>query len=382
MVQNVLVFVADSLRWDALPDQVADRGVTFKTVAQAPFSAPSFATLATGLYPPQHGVHSWTDRLSSSVRTIFDLSDVNDGFYQEGDVSSDRIFQILRRERKAELNSIDPPFVHLERNLDPHVPFGGTDIETSDEYFESRGEDLSRIRREYDRGVEISADLFAERLDTLEERGLLDETLVVFTSDHGELLGEHGALAHSSPLCPELAYVPTVFVGGGVTADDFHADPESDVIEHVDIVETLLSALGRGDELDTAGTDLLTESRPREWAFSHVNLHRGEQSTYGADSIWWHDGGHVVHRSPTHYRAAMALSRIGRGPTRHIARRQPLSLLRTYLGSTTTYGTLPVPTDEAERRLDQFRDSLDEVESEQVELDDDVEESLRDMGYL
>ena len=56
LARNVFIFVADSLRFDHLSQSVADRGVAVETVAQTMFTAPSFTTFATGLYPPQHGV--------------------------------------------------------------------------------------------------------------------------------------------------------------------------------------------------------------------------------------------------------------------------------------------------------------------------------------
>jgi arylsulfatase A-like enzyme len=50
--------------------------------------------------------------------------------------------------------------------------------------------------------------LFSE----LESRGALDNTLIVVTSDHGELFGEHGAFGHGSHLYHEAINVPLVIV--------------------------------------------------------------------------------------------------------------------------------------------------------------------------
>jgi arylsulfatase A-like enzyme len=45
-------------------------------------------------------------------------------------------------------------------------------------------------------------------------RGILDDSLVIFTSDHGELLGEYNGLYHhQTPVVPELVYVPLAFAG-------------------------------------------------------------------------------------------------------------------------------------------------------------------------
>lgn len=277
--RNVLVFVADSLRWDALPEAVAEQGVAFKTVAQGPFSAPSFATLGTGLYPLQHGVHNWTDRMPAEVRTVFELPGLSGGFWQAGDAAGHEIFPILRREGKTSLDEVQPPFFQIVRNDDPHTPYAGSGAGTAREYAETRGGDWNRMRREYVRGVGASVEAFEECLRTLEARGLREETLVVFTSDHGELLGEHGEVGHTTPITPELAYVPTVFVSDALEARDFAADPETDVIEHVDVVETALSAIGMGGRADRG-------RRPRdERARAGVGVLSGGHPTGGAVDV-------------------------------------------------------------------------------------------------
>lgn len=380
MATNVYVYVADSLRWDHLPAAVADRGVTFQTVAQSTFSAPSFATLATGRYPQEHGVLDWDDRPPEAVETMFELDGVESGFWQEGEVAGHEIFPILRQDGKTDPADLEEPFVFVERNDDPHVPFAGTDAASSAEYYETRGRDWDRIREEYEQGVERSVERFERRLDQLADRGLLEETLVVFTSDHGELLGEHGEVAHTSPACAELAYVPTVFVNGEFTAEQFHATPGTDVVEHVDVVATAVAALGRGDDLDTAGVDLRSRARERDWGYNHVDLQRWGRSMYAADSAWWPDGGHVVHRSPVTHRAAAGLHRLTRSPTRTAV--DPVELLRSYLPSTATAGEPPVSQDRARRLLDSFCDDLSPVEARSVELDESVEQTLEDMGYL
>jgi arylsulfatase A-like enzyme len=53
-------------------------------------------------------------------------------------------------------------------------------------------------------------DLFGEVLDTLEEMGQGDETLVVFMSDHGELLGAHGLYLKGIPHFDEGYRIPCI----------------------------------------------------------------------------------------------------------------------------------------------------------------------------
>jgi arylsulfatase A-like enzyme len=379
-IRNVLVFVADSLRWDYLPDSVASQGVVLKTVAQSLFSAPSFATLATGLYPPEHGVFNWHDRMPPGTPTIFDLEGFDAGFWQAGEVAGHEIYPILQRETKTTFEDLEPPFVFLERNDDPHVPFAGTDVDSAPEYYADRGADRERIRQDYETGVEIGSTAFQRRLDRLEDRGLRDETLVIFTSDHGELLGEHGEVSHNTPACPELAYVPTVFCHPDLDRSSFAVDVDATVVEHVDVVATLLAAVA-GEEFPTSGVNLLAEPRLRRWCYNHIDARRRGYPFYTAESAWWYDGGHVIRENSLPFRTAYVLYQLARSPTAPLLRSRAPSLLRTHLRSALTYGDPPIDREMAREALETFRAELESVESRRVSLDESVTDRLEQMGY-
>ena len=78
-------------------------------------------------------------------------------------------------------------------------------------------------------------------LKTLKEEGLLDDTIVVITNDHGEEVLDHGLVGHGWSLweeilrAPLIIHFPPVF-GSGVR------DPQ--VVEHVDLAPTLTEVLG------------------------------------------------------------------------------------------------------------------------------------------
>lgn len=78
-----------------------------------------------------------------------------------------------------------------------------------------------------------------EILNTLEASRLLDNTVVVFTSDHGEFLGEHLAWGkwHPAPDC--VSRVPLLMSGPGIAPGVSDA-----LVESVDIVPTLLQLAG------------------------------------------------------------------------------------------------------------------------------------------
>ncbi len=63
----------------------------------------------------------------------------------------------------------------------------------------------------YDGAVAYVDDHIKILLDELRTRGMLENTIVVFTSDHGESFGEHGLLRHSGSLYIEQIHVPLIF---------------------------------------------------------------------------------------------------------------------------------------------------------------------------
>ena len=63
--------------------------------------------------------------------------------------------------------------------------------------------------------TEIDA-AFGRLLDVLEERGELDNTVIVLTSDHGELLGAHGLYCKNFSAFEEVYNIPLVMAGPGI----------------------------------------------------------------------------------------------------------------------------------------------------------------------
>lgn len=101
-------------------------------------------------------------------------------------------------------------------------------------------------------------------LRELKRMGVLDDTLVVVTADHGEAMMEHGTLLHSGTIFPEEVHVPLVFAwkNGGAP----FMDKKVAAFTHIqDIYPSLLSA---GEMINTATLDgenlfgALLENRP------------------------------------------------------------------------------------------------------------------------
>lgn len=125
---------------------------------------------------------------------------------------------------------------------------------TGANYTEVSDED-ARLGRAYYYGMcQLLDQQLGRVLDCLDRRGLTQETLVIFTSDHGELLGDHGLWMkgpfHYEQLVrvPFIARLPRVIPEGMRTAALF---------SHVDVTPTLLSAAGLKPAEELDGRDAL-----------------------------------------------------------------------------------------------------------------------------
>ena len=378
---NLVIFVADSLRYDFSPDGLMDTGVKFKTVAQSTHSPPSFSTLSTGLYPYQHGVHGWTDKIPADIETVFDVETHETGYFQRGSPAQDPMYTILDVESSTPLSDLNEPFIYMERHDATHDPFGGTDVGSFSGYFRTRANDYEQIREEYKTGVEIACDRFQSILDTLAENNQLDNTLAVFTSDHGEQLGEADDVAHSSPITPELAYVPTHFINPSLQPAEFEMNPDESIIEHVDVIRTALEAAGIELGNHQPGSNLLNECRTDEFGLTTVKNRMGTFDIYSADSIWWREGGYEFCSNSRVLRLAFAVYR------NFLGTESPATLLsREFVGNhisrVNEFGACQKTVDEANELLNEKLKGIEERDSSSFEISNRQRDRLKKLGYI
>lgn len=79
--------------------------------------------------------------------------------------------------------------------------------------FDIPAEAIDRMRRLYAGSVRLADDWLARVLDGLDRHGLLDETIVIVTSDHGENLGEGDLIGHVFSVDDRLIRVPFIVSG-------------------------------------------------------------------------------------------------------------------------------------------------------------------------
>jgi choline-sulfatase len=100
-------------------------------------------------------------------------------------------------------------------------------------------------------------------LDELVRTGQRENTLIVYTSDHGEMLGEHG-LWLKNVLLENAVRVPLILAGPGVPKGQVVNTP----VSHVDAVATMLEAGGGAMSGELRGHSLLHMDRHPGFAYS------------------------------------------------------------------------------------------------------------------
>ena len=298
-------------------DSLAGRGVVFESAqATASWTLPSHMSIMTSLYPHSHGVESDRSTLPDSVTTLAEVLQ-RAGYSTTAFVSwifvskkfgfdrgFDRFEELLPRpdqinpttrhaikanrfrERVGDWISTAPaqqPFFLFLHLFDPHMnyepPIGIARIFDPDirEMADTRSgrypilkpyiaglnkeprridpRELNRAVALYDGEIRFLDNQLRKLFDRLDERGLLDNTLVVFTSDHGEEFDEHGSMeGHQWTLYDEVLHVPLVMKFPG----DAHAgsQPKS-LVQSIDIAPTILAFLGMPAPDEFSGRSLL-----------------------------------------------------------------------------------------------------------------------------
>ncbi|RUL87839.1 sulfatase [Tautonia sociabilis] len=138
---------------------------------------------------------------------------------------------------EAELDRLSA--LEAERDADPSGP-------EPKALTAARAEVAALIRDAYDDGICWADRQLGALLDGLDARGLLDNTLVIVTSDHGEMLGEHGLIGHGMSLHRPLVHVPLVVAGArGMSVPQGRSVPSAVSVR--DVPATVLRLLNDPD---------------------------------------------------------------------------------------------------------------------------------------
>lgn len=177
--------------------------------------------------------------------------------------STNEAIEFISEERKApwllSLNVFDPhgphnPPAHLLERFDveslPGPAFRESDLEQksvfNDVMFQSKPAhpdsfNAKLLQAKYWAEIELIDEQIGRLLETLEQTGQLDNTLIIFTSDHGEMLGDHGLINKGCRFYEGLVRVPLIFCWPGRFKEGLQSDA---LVELIDIAPTLLEITG------------------------------------------------------------------------------------------------------------------------------------------
>lgn len=288
---NLLLITIDTLRADRLGcyghrdpltpniDRLSGQGALFsRAFAHTSTTLPSHANILLGATPPYHGVH---DNLNFFIQDRFLILTehlkkhgystgafigaypldsrfgLNQGFDLYDDyLGSKESEEQAYVERKAEvvidgamawLAGCGEPWFLWVHCFDPHAPYAPP------EPFADRYRD-----RPYNGEVAYVDFALKKLLDYLREQDLFRKTVVVFTADHGESLGQHGERTHGYFSYNSTIWVPLIITYPGAKPVEIAQN-----VSHKDIFPTVCDLLGLDKPRHLQGESLVPLLRGR-----------------------------------------------------------------------------------------------------------------------
>jgi hypothetical protein len=405
--RNVLIFVADALRDDFLTDSLRELGEYVPTVAAGTNSPAGFASIISGLYPSQHQTHAFSHRLDPEFNYLNTVDDIYDTrFYQAYETTLSEVLGV-EQDLTNPISEVDEPFVILERDMTTHAPYDNVNYDDVDidkyrpegtirrlledwtpgsghPYFGGHNVDWERIRSDYESASRTVADRFKRRINQLDNEGVLEDTLVIFTSDHGEILGEYSEMSHGEPLIPELIRVPTVVLHPDETTSG------ATFMSHTDILPTILDFLDEEPPWTLPGHSIysdhhqelaIAERRSKPHTLDEFSLQNFYE--YHVRSVWDQDGGFSFNEPsfPGKILHAFRQSPLF-NPLRGWDALRAFSALRPHISTTQKFGNPAFNEFDARERLNEIDRMNIELTMNETTVSESAKEELRNLGYL
>lgn len=118
---------------------------------------------------------------------------------------------------------------------------------------------IQRMRRHYCANVSLIDSWVGKLRRSLARAGQTENTIVLFTSDHGDCLGDHDLVYKFWAHYDSIVKVPLIFAGGPVQSNQ----PKNDLVEMIDIGPTVLELAGVAADGELQGTSLVSNLTER-----------------------------------------------------------------------------------------------------------------------
>jgi arylsulfatase A-like enzyme len=314
---NVLLITLDTTRADHLGaygfqsistpniDRLAREGILFEqTITAAPLTLPAHASLFTGRFPPGHGIRDNIGFVLDPHETTMAEILRRQGYRTGAFVGS----YVLASSRGLNLG-FDTyrdsfPSVETGRALPGGLRRRASDVTAEAEswiagagsspflawlhfYDAHRPYDLPEpyaslyASRPYDGEIEYMDAQVGRILAFLEQRRLLDSTVVIVIGDHGESLGDHGEAGHGIFVYESVMRVPLII---RAPFERLHGRIVDDLTRSVDVLPTLLDLVGIRSPVPFEGTSLVPVMTGR---VRTLNLEAYSESLYPLHAFGW-----------------------------------------------------------------------------------------------
>lgn len=108
-------------------------------------------------------------------------------------------------------------------------------------------EGIRRMRKHYYASITMIDEKIGEILDKLKEKGLYDDSIIIFTSDHGDNLFDHG-LFYKGELYDTITHIPLMIKAPDAINPGMH---RFDLVSHLDLASYILDKAGiAAEDLD------------------------------------------------------------------------------------------------------------------------------------
>ena len=214
-------------------------------------------------WPEGHDYAEWVREKGGDLDAMRESEERVDPEMHQTTWATERAIEFLQEERSGPwmltINIYDPhpPFIPPKSYADQFDPekmpgpyFQESDlaqqeklkeIDFQNEIKDPAGHDAKTKQAQYYAMIALIDDQFARLLEHLDETGQRDNTLVIFTSDHGETLGDHGLIYKGCRFYEGLIRVPLIFRWPGRIKEGLQSDA---LVELLDMSATILDAAG------------------------------------------------------------------------------------------------------------------------------------------